>query len=98
VVHDEVCAQGSVDHSRVGEMLRMKVITHPAPSLLTRSLGNDVLLPVDVYRNSIARGYVWVLCTGGLWDVVGSADVMDFVAAFVGMAGNFGRSPMSPTG
>ncbi len=68
--------QCTTDHSRVGDMLRMKLITaeqaahHPARSQLTRSLGIDPLVQIDVYRESIKRGDVWVLCSDGLWDVV----------------------------
>ena len=47
LVRGESCEQLTVDHSRVGEMLRMKLITveqaanHPARSQLTRSLRGE---------------------------------------------------------
>ncbi len=80
------CSQITEDHSRVGDMLRMRLITpdqaakHPARSQLTRSLGADPLLQIDVYRQPIERGDVWVLCTDGLWDVVGTRDVVEIAA------------------
>jgi protein phosphatase len=75
-------------------MLRMRLITpeqamnHPARSQLTRSLGSDPLLQVDVYRHPVEQGDIWVLCSDGLWDVVGTRDVIDVVSAF--NAGNAG--------
>jgi protein phosphatase len=87
VVRRDSCTQVTVDHSRAGDMLRMKLISaeqaanHPARSQLTRSLGNDPLVQVDVYRHPIERGDTWVLCTDGLWDVVGSRDIVEVVSA-----------------
>jgi protein phosphatase len=85
LVRGDSCTQVTVDHSRAGDMLRMRLITaeqaanHPARSQLTRSLGSDPLVQVDVYRHSIERGDTWVLCSDGLWDVVGSRDIVDVV-------------------
>jgi protein phosphatase len=75
------CAQLTADHSRVGEMLRMKMITpeqavnHPARSMLTRSLGAEMTVQVDLVREPIETGDVFVLCSDGLWDVVPRADI-----------------------
>ena len=85
LVRGDSCTQVTVDHSRAGDMLRMRLITaeqaatHPARSQLTRSLGSDPLVQVDVYRQSIELGDTWVLCSDGLWDVVGSRDIVDVV-------------------
>ena len=79
--------QCTTDHSRVGDMLRMKLITaeqaakHPARSQLTRSLGLDPLVQVDVYRETLKRDDVWVLCTDGLWDVVRRDELIELGVA-----------------
>ena len=58
------------------EMMRMKMITpeqaatHPARSQLTQSLGADPLVRVDLVRQSLHAGDVFLLCCDGLWDVV----------------------------
>jgi serine/threonine protein phosphatase PrpC len=88
LVRRDSCTQVTVDHSRAGDMLRMRLITseqamnHPARSQLTRSLGNDPLLQVDVHRHPVERGDIWVLCSDGLWDVVGSRDIVETMGAF----------------
>jgi protein phosphatase len=80
------CAQLTADHSRVGEMLRMKMITpeqaanHPARSMLTRSLGAQMTVQVDLVKDPIETGDVFVVCTDGLWDVVPRGDIAAVVA------------------
>jgi protein phosphatase len=99
LVRRDSCIQVTVDHSRAGDMLRMKLISaeqaanHPARSQLTRSLGSDPLVQIDVYRQPVLRGDTWVLCSDGLWDVVGSRDLVDVVSAIgidstIGTAGD----------
>jgi serine/threonine protein phosphatase PrpC len=80
VRHDE-CTQLTTDHSRVAEMLRMHLITpeqaarHPARSQLTRSLGADMFVKPDVAKHPIERHDVLILCSDGVWDVLGRAEL-----------------------
>ena len=79
----ETCTQLTNDHSRVGEMLRMRMITseqaanHPARSQLTRSLGGDPFVQVDLVRQTIQRHDTLVLCSDGLWDVVSRPEIAE---------------------
>jgi PPM family protein phosphatase len=81
LVHHGQCAQLTADHSRVGEMLRMRLITpeqaanHPARSQLTRSLGAAPGVQVDVVRTPIHKGDVFVLCSDGVWDLVSRPEI-----------------------
>ncbi|MHB8671782.1 MAG: PP2C family protein-serine/threonine phosphatase [Acidimicrobiales bacterium] len=87
LVRGEQCLQLTADHSRVGEMLRMKLITpeqaatHPARSMLTRSLGGELAVQVDLVRQPIQRYDTFVLCSDGLWDVVSSAELAAIAGA-----------------
>ncbi len=80
------CSQLTADHSRVGEMLRMRLITpeqaanHPARSQLTRSLGGEPAVQVDISRTALAHGDSFVLCTDGVWDLVSMRDIVAAVA------------------
>jgi len=73
------CTQLTNDHSRVAEMVRMKMITaeqaatHPARSQLTRSLGGEPMVQVDLVRHDSRKDDVFVLCSDGLWDVISMA-------------------------
>jgi serine/threonine protein phosphatase PrpC len=85
LIRDGVCSQLTADHSRVGDMLRMGLITpeqaavHPARSQLTRTVGGDLMVQVDVVRTPCLPGDVFVLCSDGLWDTVPRAELADMV-------------------
>jgi PPM family protein phosphatase len=75
------CEQLTSDHSRVGEMLRMRLITpeqaknHPARSQLSRSLGGEPAVQVDIVRNPVAPKDGFVLCSDGVWDLVSMREI-----------------------
>jgi serine/threonine protein phosphatase PrpC len=79
-------SQLTADHSRVGEMLRMRLITaeqaarHPARSMLTRSLGTDPVLQIDLTRQPAEVGDTYVLCSDGLWDLVARGEIATITA------------------
>jgi protein phosphatase len=72
----EVCTQLTSDHSRVGEMLRLGLLTpdqaasHPARSMLTRTVGTEPMVQVDLVRQPTEAGDTFILCSDGLWDTV----------------------------
>jgi protein phosphatase len=81
LVHHGQCSQLTADHSRVGEMLRMRLITpeqavnHPSRSELTRSLGSTPGVQVDVVRTPVSKGDALILCSDGLWDLVSRQEI-----------------------
>jgi protein phosphatase len=92
LLRGQECTQLTSDHSRVGEMLRMRLLTpeqaarHPARSQLTRSLGTALSLQVDMLRLPIEAGDVFVLCSDGLWDEVGRRDISAVAGSLGGSA------------
>jgi protein phosphatase len=86
LVHDSVCTQLTSDHSRVAEMVRMRMLApekaadHPLRSQLTRSLGSEPLVQIDLVRQAVVRGDVVMLCSDGLWDLVSRTEIADAVA------------------
>jgi serine/threonine protein phosphatase PrpC len=86
-VRDGECTQLSTDHSRVAEMLRMRMITpeqattHPARSMLTRCLGNDLMVQVEIAKEPLRKDDTFVLCSDGVWDVVPRGDIADVATA-----------------
>jgi serine/threonine protein phosphatase PrpC len=62
-------------------MLRMKLVTpeqaahHPARSQLTRTVGTDALVQIDLVRDAIQAGDTFVLCSDGLWGDVASHEI-----------------------
>jgi protein phosphatase len=68
-------------------MLRMRMIspeqaaTHPARSQLTRSLGAELMVQIEIAKEPLRKDDTFVLCTDGLWDVVPRADIADVALA-----------------
>jgi serine/threonine protein phosphatase PrpC len=74
------------DHSQVMELLRLHIITpeqaidHPARYALTRSVGGDITLRVDVRTERLDAGDVFLLCSDGLWSNVTSSEIAEALA------------------
>lgn len=100
LIRDGQASQLTADHSRVGEMLRMRLITaeqaarHPARSMLTRSLGTDPMLQIDLVREPTELGDCFVLCSDGLWDSVARGEIAEVVS---GAGTEGGEAPSCPT-
>jgi len=68
------------DHSVVGELVRMKVITpdkvrtHSQRSVLNRSLGLNLFVQPDISHVTLKTGDVIILCSDGLWAYVEDAE------------------------
>jgi serine/threonine protein phosphatase PrpC len=92
LVHGGHCVQLTSDHSRAAEMVRMKLITpeqaatHPNRSMLTRSLGGEPAVQVDIIRQPIENHDVLVLCSDGLWDLVSRTEIAEVCDALGGPA------------
>lgn len=69
------------DHSQVMELLRLRIITpeqaigHPARYALTRSIGGDITVRVDVRSERLEPDDVFLLCSDGLWSNVTSSEI-----------------------
>ena len=71
------------DHSWVARQVDAGILTpeqaehHPHRSLLTRALGREATVQVDVARHDLAVGDVVVLCSDGLTSVVRDSEIAD---------------------
>lgn len=69
------------DHSQVMELLRLHIITpeqaveHPARYALTRSIGGDIIVRIDVRNEPLRDGDTFLLCSDGLWSNVTAFEV-----------------------
>ena len=74
------------DHTRVGEMVRMrllspdKVRTHSQRSVLDRCLGLDLFVAPDLFSLQVRPGDLIVLCTDGVWGAIEDQDFAAFAA------------------
>lgn len=69
------------DHSAVQDLLNRNLITpeealhHPDASVLTRSLGHQPEVAIDIDRHPLFEGDTLLLCSDGLWGYVAEADI-----------------------
>jgi protein phosphatase len=87
LVRGDACSQLTHDHSRVGEMLRAGLLSpeqaanHPARSMITRTVGGEPSVQVDLIREDTEAGDTFILCSDGLWDVVARHEIAGTAAA-----------------
>ena len=68
--------QISEDHSLVAELMRKNMIspeaarTHPYRNVITRAVGVDPYLAVDVFAHELRENDVWLICSDGLYNMV----------------------------
>ncbi len=73
--------QLTVDHSLVGELIRAGRLTedeaavHPHRSVITRALGTEPDVDVDMTSTDLAQGDILLLCSDGLSAMVRDADI-----------------------
>jgi protein phosphatase len=93
LLRDGIVQQCTTDHTRAMEMLRLRIITaeqavhHPARSQLTRSLGAELLLSVDITRRRVRQGDVFVICSDGLWSELTREEIADTVESVADPSG-----------
>jgi protein phosphatase len=81
--HDGDVELLTTDHSQVMELLRLHIITpeqavdHPARYALTRSVGGDITVRVDLRTERLESGDSFLLCSDGLWSNVTSSEITD---------------------
>jgi PPM family protein phosphatase len=73
------------DHSLVGELVRSGKLTpedaesHPQRSVITRALGTDPDVDVDTITVETRSGDVFLLCSDGLYSMVGNERILELV-------------------
>ena len=76
----------TADHSQVMELLRMHIITpeqaidHPARYALTRSVGGDITVRVDIRTERLDADDAFLLCSDGLWSNVTASEIVEALA------------------
>ena len=73
------------DHSLVGELVRSGKLTpedaesHPQRSVITRALGTDPDVDVDTITVETRSGDLFLLCSDGLYSMVGNERILELV-------------------
>ena len=81
LVRDRVTWCLTKDHTRVGELVRMKLLppekarTHNQRSVLNRCVGLELFVQPDIEAVTVQEGDLLILCTDGLWSVVQDEEI-----------------------
>ena len=85
LIRDGELSQLTDDHSLVGELVRSGKLTpedaetHPQRSVITRVLGTDPEVDVDTITIETRSGDVFLLCSDGLYSMVGNDRILELV-------------------
>ncbi len=83
--HDKQLWQLTRDHSFVAEKLRAGIISReeasidPQKNIITRSVGFEAKIKVDLYEKKIQSGDVFLLCSDGLSNMVENKRVAEII-------------------
>jgi serine/threonine protein phosphatase PrpC len=85
LIRESHARQLTTDHTWVEEQVKVGLITreqaarHPQRNIITRSLGNDAQLDIDIFKEHVGAGDSVLLCSDGLSNVVSKTEIGDIV-------------------
>ena len=74
------------DHSFVAELVRNNIITpemaktHPQRNIITRAVGVDPFVQVDVLQEELLPGDLWLICSDGLHGMVEDGEIQTILS------------------
>jgi serine/threonine protein phosphatase PrpC len=71
----------AAERARIGLISKSRAREHPDRSVLTRSLGRELIVPIDRISNRVYRGDVLLVCSDGLYNVLDETQMAPLVAA-----------------
>jgi serine/threonine protein phosphatase PrpC len=85
LIRDNTIVQKTKDHTVVGDRRRLGLLSaerarvHPDRSILTRSLGRELIAAVDRIAFPVAGGDTLLVCSDGLYNVLDDAELLEAV-------------------
>ena len=86
LLRDNVLTQITNDHSMVADMVRKGVLTeeqaacHPMRNYITRAVGTEANIEIDLYTHNRRRGDRWLICSDGLHGMISTDELISFMA------------------
>jgi PPM family protein phosphatase len=88
VIHEGQIRQISRDHSWVAEQVQAGLLTeeqartHTQRNIITRALGTQAEVEIDVFEETVAEGDALILCTDGLCGLVKDEEMLQIVETY----------------
>ena len=85
---DGLLRQLTADHSEAAELVRLRVLSpskvgdHPSRNVLTRTIGQRLIVRPDFLRQPVLPGDQLLLCTDGLWSELADAELSSVLSRF----------------
>ena len=86
LIRDGKMTRMTEDHSMVADMVRRGILTeeqasvHPMRNYITRAVGTDEEVDVDIYTEKRAAGDRWLICSDGLYGMMTRAALEELAA------------------
>ncbi len=86
LLRDGELTQVTEDHSMVAEMVRKGVLTeeqaacHPMRNYITRAVGTEENIEIDITIRERKQGDRWLVCSDGLYGMIGKEDLAAIMA------------------
>lgn len=86
LLRDGALSQITNDHSMVADMVRKGVLTeeqaacHPMRNYITRAVGTEANIEIDMYTHDRRKGDRWLVCSDGLHGMVSTDELIRLMA------------------
>ena len=83
VYSNGVLNQITTDHSYVESLVSKGIIskdeakTHPKKNIITRAVGSDEIVDIDIFKNQLSKDDVILMCTDGLYGLVNEEEIIE---------------------
>ena len=87
LLRDGVLTQVTDDHSMVADMVRKGVLTeeqaacHPMRNYITRAVGTEENVEIDLKKHDRRKGDRWLICSDGMYGMVSRAELQRLMSA-----------------
>lgn len=83
VISNSELKQITTDHSYVESLVSKGIISkdeakrHPQKNIITRAVGSDSMVDIDIFKTYVSKGDIVFLCSDGMYGAVSEEDILN---------------------